>query len=266
MIRARRGMALAVTIGVVSLISILAVATLSLAGRLTQTSSLGLRDARLDAGTAFGLSSAVDEWRGRQLGRLAVGASVAFDAKPIGVPISVGVTVTRIAPAIFWVVAEASEGGAVRRENLILRSPVPDAASLLGDSANVVTLGFISIDSIAATADLTLPPGSTLEPGDGVVHIKGDATMSGGTGSGILIVEGRLVVTGALSYEGVIVARGGISVLVPGVTITGIVRSGGTPPVAGNMAINTNGAAAQAVLLQSLTPKQAAGRRWAELP
>ena len=157
--RPRRGMALAVTIGVVSLVAILAVATLSLGGRLVQTSSLGLRDVRLDAGAAFGLSSATDEWRQRQLGRLAVGATAAFDAKPEGVPISVGVTVTRISHDLFWVVAEATDGGVFRRENLVLRSPLPDTASLVGDSANVITLGFIAIDSIAATADTRLPSG-----------------------------------------------------------------------------------------------------------
>ena len=260
-------MALAVTIGVVSLIAILAVATLSLAGRLIQTSTLGLRDARLDAGTAYGLAAATDQWRPRRLGRLAVGASSSFDAAPPGIPISVGVTVTRVAAEIFWVVAEArADGGGRRQENLIFRARLPAAASLVADSTNVTTLGFVVIDSLAASADAQLAAGSILVASDGVVHIRGDATITGGSATGVLIVDGRLTVTGALSYEGVIVARGGISVVVPGVTVTGVVRSGGTPLLAGNMAINTNGAVAQGVLLQALTPSPAGGRRWAEMP
>jgi hypothetical protein len=259
-------MALAVTIGVVSLVAILAVATLSLGGRLAQTSTLGLRDARLDAGAAFGLWSASAEWRPRQLGRLAVGATAAFDAKPEGVPVSVGVTVTRISHDLFWVVAEATEGGALRRENLLLRSVIPDTVSLLADSIDVDFLGFLSVDSIAAIAEIELPSGSMVEPRDGVIHVVGDATLAGGTGNGILIVEGRLVIAGPLSYEGVIVARGGISVVVPGVTVTGIVRSPGVPLIEGNIDLNTSAAMAQSVLLQALTPRPVAGRRWAELP
>src|SRR4051812_5241718 len=153
MMRRRRGMALAVTIGVVSLIAILAVATLSLAGRLLQNSTMGLRDARLDAGVAFGLAAAADEWRSRHLGRLAIGSSQSFDAKPSGIPISVNVTVTRVSAEIFWVFAEAAEGTAVRRENLVLRARAPDGLALMAeDSTNVDVLGFVVVDSIAATA------------------------------------------------------------------------------------------------------------------
>lgn len=258
---------MAVTIGVVSLIAILAVATLSLTGRLIQTSTLGLRDARLDAGAAFGLTTATEQWRSRHIGRLALGSSVSFDATPIGVGISVRVVVTRIGGELFWVVAEATTvGGAVRRESVVLRAPVPDAAFLLTeDSSNVSTLGFVVIDSLAASADVRLPAGTITAATDGVVHIAGDATLTGGGGTGILIVDGRLTITGTLSYEGVIVARGGISIVVPGVTVTGVIRAGGTPRIAGNVTVISSGEAAQAVLLQSLTPHPVAGRRWAEL-
>ena len=265
--RTRRGMALAVTIGVVSLIAILAVATLSLAGRLTQTSTLGSRDARLDAGAAFGLAAAGDQWRSLHIGRLAVGSSVSFDATPIGVGIAVRVAVSRIGADLFWVVAEATMlGSAVRREAVVLRARVPDPSSLLGDdSTNVSTLGFVVIDSLAASADVRLPAGTIASAANGLVYVAGDATLTGGGGTGILIVDGRLTITGALSYEGAIVARGGISVVVPGVTVTGVVRAAGTPRIAGNLTLVPSGEAAQNVLLQSLTPRPVAGRRWAEL-
>ena len=259
-------MALAITVGVVSLIAILAVATLSLAGRLVQTSTLSLRDAHLDAGAAFGLSAVSDQWRERHLGRLAIGASSSFDISWARVPVAVKVTVTRVAAEVYWVAAEAkSQDGAVRRENLILRARVPGATTLIGDSANVETLGFVIIDSMAVAADLQLPAGSIVSPQDGVIHIKGDATLAGGTGSGVLVVEGRLTVTGPLSYEGVVVARGGISIVVPGVTITGIVRAAGAPSVQGNMTLIESGEAVQGVLLQALRPRPVTGRRWAEL-
>jgi hypothetical protein len=259
-------MALAVTIGVVSLIAILAVATLSLAGRVVQTSTLGLRDTQLDGAAAFGLAAASEQWRQRHLGQLAVGASASFDASPSGIPVSVSVAVTRVAAQVFWVVADATApGGVVRRESVILRARVPDAASLVDDSTNVTTLGFIVIDSLAAASDAELPAGSVVSPQDGVVHVRGDAVLAGGRGSGVLIVDGRLTVSGPLSYEGVIIARGGISIVVPGVTVTGIVRASGSPVVQGNFIMVVSTEAAQDVLLQSLTPRPVAGRRWAEL-
>jgi hypothetical protein len=264
--RLRRGMALAVTIGVVSLIAILAVATLSLAGRLMQTSTMGLRDARLDAGAAFGLAAATHQWRERHMGRLAIGSSTTFDATPTGVEISVSVVVTRIALEVFWVTAEATSlGGARRKETIVLRARAPDASTLLAeDSSNVSTLGFLSVDSLAAVADQLLPAGTVFAIGDGIIHVSGDATLTGGLGTGALIVDGRLTIIGPLSYEGVIVARGGVSVVVPGVTITGVVRAAGTPPIAGNMTLIEAGAAAQSVLLQGVTPRPVHGRRWAE--
>jgi hypothetical protein len=268
MTKRRRGMALAVTIGVVSLIAILAVATLSLAGRLVQNSTLGLRDARLDAGVGYGLGAATAEWRARHLGRLAIGASISFDARPHGIPISVTVVVTRIADDLFWVASEATaEGGAVRRENLILRAHVPDAQSLLADdSTDVGELGSIAIDSLAADADSHFPPGATIAATDGVVHVDGNATLTGGAGRGILIVDGRLTITGQLTYEGIIVARDGVSVVASGVSVAGLIRAGGSPSIAGNHSFSLNAAVAQDVLLQSLTPSAIAGRRWAEMP
>lgn len=268
MTRRRRGMALAVTIGVVSLIAVLSVATLSLAGRAIQTSTLGLRDARLDAGVELGLGTALGEWRQRNLGMLAVGASMSFPAPASGVPISVVVSVTRVASEIFWVTAVATgEGGASRHENVILRARTPDAVSLgAEDSVNVESLGFVIIDSLAADADLQLPGGSTLSASDGVIHVAGDATLTGGAASGILIVDGHLAITGPLLYEGVIIAREGLSATVSGVTIDGIVRTGGDPPIAGNIGGNRSAMPAQAVLRQVLTPQPVSGRRWGEMP
>ena len=267
MIRARRGMALAVTIGVVSLIAILAVATLSLAARLLQESTLGLRDARLDAAAALGLASATDEWRSRSIGRLAAGASVAYATPVAGVPVSVTVSITRISADLFWVAAEAvADGGATRRENLILRRRIPDAQSLIAeDTTNVVSLGFLAIDSIAASADLHLPAGAVLLAPTGVVHVAGNATLSGGSGQGILIVDGVLAITGPVTFAGVVVARAGISVAAGGVGITGLVRAAGSPPVAGALGLTRDAITIQDVLCQSLTPVAVRGRRWQEL-
>src|SRR5689334_6527613 len=92
----RDGMALAVTIGVLSLIAILAIATLGLSTRLVQDSALGVRDAKLDSSVGFALGSAIEEWRPRGLGGLAIGASVSLPVSVPGIPVSTTVCVTRV--------------------------------------------------------------------------------------------------------------------------------------------------------------------------
>lgn len=259
-------MALAVTIGVVSLIAILAVATLSLASRLLQDSSLGVRDVRLDGAVGFGLASATDEWRARGIGRLAVGASVRFSVAVTGVPVTTTVSVTRISADVFWVVSEAGSGQAIRRENLVLRRRLPDPLSLLAeDSTNVESLGFLSIDSIAATADVVFPGGAVLPPPDGLAHISGNATLLGGKGVGMLLVDGVLTIAGPVEFAGIIVARGGIVLTSPGVTLTGLLRAAPYPSNPSVMTVSPSVTAIQDVISQSVMPLPVAGRRWSEL-
>jgi hypothetical protein len=260
-------MALAVIIGLVSLIAILAVATLSLATRLVQDSSLGIRDARLDGAAAFGLAGAIDEWRSRGIGRLAVGATVAFPVAVAGLPVSASVAVTRVGADVFWVASEAGTGGgSVRRENLVLRRRMPDAQALLAeDSTNVETLGFLPVDSIVATADVVLAANSVLSAPSGVVHVTGNATVLGGKADGILVVDGILTVAGPLQYDGIIVAAGGIQVTSTGVVLTGLVRSGAFPSGSWTSVLSPSVAVVQDVMAQSLMPSAVAGRRWSEL-
>ena len=263
----RRGMALAVVIGVVSLIAILAVATLSLGGRAVQGSTIGVRDARLDAAVEFGLAEAIDGWRERGCASLAVGASTTFSVSVPGVPVVVGVRTTRIGPDLFWVVAEAgSTGESMRRENLIVRARIPDVrGALADDQANVANIGFLSVDSIAARADTTYESGAVLSSLRGVIHVKGDATVLGGSGDGILIVEGRLSIAGPFAFSGVIVARRGISAAGAGVNVVGMIRAAGQPALAGVVGFAPSQPVLQAVLLQAVTPVPVFGRRWAEL-
>lgn len=263
--KARSGMALALTIGVVSLIAILAVATLSLATRLVQDSSLGIQDVRLDGAAAAGLTRAIEEWRARSIGKLAVGASVAFPVLTPGVPVTTTVSVTRIGAEVFWVVSEAAGSGPVRRESLVLRRRMPDPLSLIADdSTNVVSLGYLAIDSIVAAADIVAPGGTALTSPSGIVHVTGNATMTGGKADGILVIDGTLTIVGPLEFAGIIVA-GGISVTSPGVSLTGLVRSAAYPVAPGLLEVIPSATAIQDVLAQSLMPTAVAGRRWSEI-
>jgi hypothetical protein len=72
--------------------------------------------------------------------------------------------------------------------------------------------GDLDLARVASMADLTIPGGryGTLPtaPGNGVVHIVGDAELGGGSGRGFLLVDGNLTVTGPLTFDGVVLVRG----------------------------------------------------------
>lgn len=260
-------MVIVTAIAIMSLIAILAVATLSLTSRLQQRSMLAVRDVQLDGAASFGLASVLLEWRSRSLGSSPVGSTREFAGDVAGSPISVTVYVTRLSGEIFWAVAEARAlDGSIRRENLILRQRMPDADLIVGeDSSNVARLGTVAIDSIARTADFTLPAGASWFARSGVVHALGDLAVEGGGGEGILIVEGRLSIVGPFDYYGLIIARGGIHASEGGARLTGSFRvSGGPPPMVGLM-VNRSVSAVQNVMSKGLMPRAVDGRRWAEL-
>lgn len=262
--RHREGMALAATIAIVSLIAILAVTTMSLTTRLVQESSLGLRDARLDASAAYGLASVIPEWQSKSIGAIAVGSTALIEvAGPLN-GVTVAVEITRIDGGTFWAVSLArAADGSIRRQNLVLRVRLPDSGLLAAeDSTNVATIGGLPVDSLAVEAGTSLPPGASWVAGDGVVHASGDLQVTGGSGTGVLIVDGKLTISGPVSYSGVVVARNGIEITATA-KVTGILRVGGAST--GSVELLPSAATAQAVLAQSLRPRPVRGRAWGEM-
>ena len=70
------------------------------------------------------------------------------------------------------------------------------------------------IDGISAFADTTIPDGSSHsgDMGDDdnpeITYCPGDCTINGGSGAGMLIVQGRLDLTGNFDYRGLILVVG----------------------------------------------------------
>ena len=56
-----------------------------------------------------------------------------------------------------------------------------------------------------------------------LVYAPGDLTIDGGTGQGVLLVDGHLVIAGSFTFSGQIVARRGIETLADNITISGVV-------------------------------------------
>ena len=127
--------------------------------------------------------------------------------------------------------------------------------SLAADPRTYDMLGGESWQALADRADVQLPPDARVTPlptlGDGacasavnnwgdprrvtppgpcesrapLVHAAGDLTIDGGSGQGVLLVDGRLHLGGPLLYAGLVIARGGIDTFTDGPTISGMVLS-----------------------------------------
>jgi hypothetical protein len=127
--------------------------------------------------------------------------------------------------------------------------PLVRADSAAGDSTTYLRFGDLSWQELATRADVRLAAGSHVAPGPvvagsrcvddasnwgdpadtasscstrrPVVLVPGDLTIDGGRGQGVLLVDGRLVITGAFTYSGQIVVRRGIETLADAISISG---------------------------------------------
>lgn len=178
MVRPHHGMALVAVLAIVSLLSILAIATLSVTTKLTQGSALAVRDARLDAAAAYGLATAVIEWRQRGLSSLGTGSSGRIDLTVPGSPVHVSVSITRIGSQLFWIVAEAvAVDDSRRRENLVVRLSVPRTDSipplLIAGDVSLSRQFIVAPDSTPGCAptapDLVIGSGASFTSVDGVL-------------------------------------------------------------------------------------------------
>lgn len=86
-----------------------------------------------------------------------------------------------------------------------VRPTFPEAALVSGGDVGDLDLG-----RVARGAQLTLPAGRyQIHPTDGpVIHILGDAEVTDGSGSGVLLVDGDLRIEGPLTFRGVVITRG----------------------------------------------------------
>lgn len=91
--------------------------------------------------------------------------------------------------------------------------------------------GGVTAADLLARATLDLPSGVPVPtPTASIVRARGDLDLAGGPGEGILVVEGRLRISGPVDFRGVIVALGGFEAASPGASVNGLLLvSGGSP-------------------------------------
>jgi hypothetical protein len=184
-----------------------------------------------------------------------------------------------------------AEAGIVARGNVIVR----DAVSFVPDTNTDSECG------TSGSPDIIVAPASTIVAGDGVrtsmrqsaadsvtyymlprqlalldssesvVHVRGDTTIAGGTFSGVIVADGSITVTGAFTAVGLLVARGSISALADGFSMTGAMlafgaNSGSRPTIeVAHTIIRFSPCAITTALRLALRPKPVTQRSWVEL-
>jgi len=103
-----------------------------------------------------------------------------------------------------------------------------------------------------------------------IIHITGNATVTNGTGQGILLVDGDLTKSGNFSFYGVVIVRGtirssGSNNGVTGVEMAAAVDLGDAVTLSGSTTIQYSSCAVQQALSSSSALTTAKGRAWVNL-
>jgi hypothetical protein len=103
-----------------------------------------------------------------------------------------------------------------------------------------------------------------------IIHITGNATLSGGSGQGILLVDGDLTKAGNFSFTGVVITRGtirssGSNNGVTGVEMAASIDEGDAVTLTGSTTIQYSSCAVQQALSSSSTIGVSKGRAWVNL-
>ena len=102
-----------------------------------------------------------------------------------------------------------------------------------------------------------------------IIWIQGSASLSGGTGQGVLLVDGDLSVQGGFTFYGPVIVRGNLTATGTGGHFNGGVMAAnvdlGQTTVLGNAVINYSSCAVSSVLSSTTLPSSASNRAWADM-
>ncbi|HEY5218457.1 MAG TPA: hypothetical protein VIJ16_01550 [Gemmatimonadaceae bacterium] len=100
--------------------------------------------------------------------------------------------------------------------------------AVAGQTSTYTNFGEMSLPQLTDAAALELPAGAVLSaPTAPIIHARGDLELTGGSGRGVLLVDGQLLLSGPVSFHGVIESLGGLKVTSSGVLLAGMVLVGG---------------------------------------
>lgn len=146
----------------------------------------------------------------------------------------------------FPLLAAALGGATVPSVGGLPQPPVWGAGSDGTEFAGL-RLGWMGRSALAALADHDLSEGGVLAPGcpgcwSGLVFGAGGVRWTG-SGAGVLVIDGDLVLTNGSSWTGLLLVSGNVT-LEPASTVLGLVRSGGVVTLTGNSAVDGSACAA----------------------
>ena len=206
-------------------------------------------------------------------------------------------TLTNMPGAVIQPTATSTVNGSVT----INGNPPYTTSTAAGDTNTYFNYGGLTYTTLAQMANITLAGGtyngmapavsggvcnksSTMNWGDPVrhspaaacesyfpiIHFTGNTTLSGGSGQGILLVDGDLTKAGNFSFTGVVIVRGtvrssGNNNGVTGVEMAAAVDLGDAVTLTGSTTIQYSSCAVQQVLASSATIGVAKGRAWVNL-
>ena len=144
-----------------------------------------------------------------------------------------------------------------------------------GMTPNVVG-GVLGVGGVCTPSDMNWGdavrhiPATACENYFPIIHFTGDATLTNGSGQGILLVDGDLTEAGNFTFIGVVIVRGtvrasGNSNAVTGVTMAAAVDLGDAVTLAGSAKVQYSSCAVQQALASSSNLKSVRGRAWVNL-
>jgi hypothetical protein len=148
-----------------------------------------------------------------------------------------------------------------------------ESRAAAGDDSTYRVFGPVTVDALAARGGGRLSPvGSTPAPTGTIMVAPGDLDISGGQGRGLLIVQGDLRLTGAVTFRGVIVALGLVTVDSGTVLIDGLLLAHGTGAAAvsvnafGDLILHSDPCLIDDVAWHAGRPQLLARRGWMPVP
>lgn len=166
------------------------------------------------------------------------------------------------------------DSGSVDWDALVaLARTIYEPAQLAGPIAGVAPVGD------AATCDKTAPnnwgePGRPASVGGctayfPTIYVRGDLTLAGGRGQGLLVVEGDLTLEGGFEFDGAIIVRGSLSVVGSGATVRGAVVArlirAGSEVAPGGVSFGYSSCAVRRALAAGSRAQPLDRRAWTEL-
>jgi hypothetical protein len=180
-------------------------------------------------------------------------------------------------------------------------NPPFTTSAAAGDTNTYFNYGSSTYTALAAAADITLPAGTytgmapvvtagvcqkgnTMNWGDPVrhapaaacetyfpiIHFTGNVKVTGGTGQGIMLVDGDLTKAGNFSFYGIVITRGtirssGSNNGVVGTEMAAAIDEGDAVTLTGNTSIQYSSCAVMKALSGTSYPVVAKGRAWVNL-